>query len=287
MKNKKNIGGIILVVILIFLIIGLISYILIDKNIIKFGAEKEDEIVEEKDKTLSDTEKSKLFALADIIFNDEDSLNVEDIDNQTKLNIALKLNESNFLEISGQQLINTYHDYFGQNQEITLENIKCPGSDALQHTGDAQYLYLYDKNTDSFINNPNHPGHGGGGSAKPYINYKYIETSSVDDDIYKLNLKIYFVQNPCMGDTCLGLPNDVKVYKSYNDAVKEEGYIVDATVNENYCTISETVSNEYSKFYECDYDKIYEGVKDDLNTYTFEFIKENNNLIFKRYYLEK
>ncbi len=223
MKKKKNIGGIILVIILILIIIGLVGYILIDKNIIKLKQEKK-ETTEEKVETITKEEEGKMFELAELVYNDSESLNKEEIENQDKLNIALKLSGKNsFEEISGEEIIDTYHRYFGQDSSIVLENIVCPGSSVVSstdlHAGDKKFLLLYNKEDDSFHYNPNHLGHGGGMGSKTYLSYKYVLDSKIDKKVYKLNIKVYYMQNPCSGDTCINLPSDAKIYKNLEDAL--------------------------------------------------------------------
>lgn len=291
MKKKKNIGGILLVVILILIIIGLVGYILIDKNIIQFKQEKKEPIEEIVEK-ITKEEEQKMFELAELVYNDSESLNKEEIENQDKLNIALKLSGKNsFEEVKGKELIDTYHKYFGNDSNIELENIVCPGASVVSetdlHAGDKKYLLLYNNEQDSFHYNPNHLGHGGGMGTKPYLSYKYILDSKIEKRVYKLNVKVYYMQNPCPGDTCINLPSDAKVYKTFNDTKDKENFIVDASVNDKYCTINTFASSLGNNFYDCDYDAIYDGLKDELNTYTFEFIKEKEKLIFTKYYINE
>ena len=46
------------------------------------------------------------------------------------------------------------HKYFGQDRTVTHENIICPTEN--------QPLYIYDASTETYTQNANHPGHGGG-----------------------------------------------------------------------------------------------------------------------------
>lgn len=286
MKNKKSIRWIILLVVLILIILGLVGYILIDKKIINFKTAN-DQLEEQKQKeeTITEEEQSKMLAFAKAAFEDETGIEVDDLDNETKINIISLLKDKSLTDLSGTEIKNEYYKYFGEKEELELVNITCPAANILNHSGDAKYLFVYDKEADSYIYNPTHQGHGGGAGAKSYISYVYQDKAIKEKDIYKLKVKVYYTNNPAYHNDTWGPLSNMKVYKNQEDTISEENFIVDAYLNDNYCQPKE--DEMFGEIYECDYDKIYEGVKDDLNTYIFEFVKENDNLIFKRYYLEK
>lgn len=291
MKKKKNIGGIILIIILALIVIALIGYILVDRDIIKLKQNKK-EPVEEVIEKVTKEEEQEMFKTAELVYNDTEKLDALDIDNQDKLNIALKLSGKNsFEEVKGKELINTYHKYFGKDSTIELENIICPGASVVSstdlHAGDKKYLLLYNSEDDSFHYNPNHLGHGGGMGTKSYLSYKYVLDSKIEKKVYKLNIKVYYMQNPCPTDTCINLLSDAKIYKNLEDTTNQDSFVIDASINEKYCSINQSFSSSGSNYYDCDYDAIYEGLKEELNTYTFEFKKEKENLVFTKYYINE
>ena len=78
------------------------------------------------------------------------------------------------------------------------------------------------------------------------------------------------------GDTSLGLNPDTKVYKTKEDVLNKTVPIIDASVVDNLCYEDES----FAGFYHCDYEKIYETVKNDVNKYTYEFKKTDSGISF-------
>lgn len=208
----------------------------------------------------------------------DESKSFEEIDNISKLQIIDHLSGKSFDKVTTKELNGILHKYFGNNQSVKFENIKC---EVVDHKDPEEaYYYIYDSKEGRYIVNPKHPGHGGGAPSafsflSEYYDYSFKALTNEKNDKYVLEVKMMFYDNQNVGD--IG-PSEIKgAYKSYKDL--EDGKFLDTIEgNKEYETIDEEGVPHY------DLDKVYKNNLDKLDTYVFEFEKENDNLIFTKYY---
>ena len=232
--------------------------------------------VEVKEKTVSinykETEAMK--KVSELVFNvEKDSLKVDDLSNDDKAGMARSLIASegkSYTEVTGTEMTNNFKKYFGSNQKIEYNDIKC----FLDHGNDEENIMLYfDKDKDMYVYNEKHPGHGGGGNEYIgfYLDYENIEVTGNE---YKYEVKILFYGKAVCHD--IGGCNYGKGYKTYEDAKNEKNSLLEIDNNNRYTNMS------------CDFpivhlDDVFKDYRDKLNTYIFNFKKVNNNLIFVNY----
>ena len=284
MEKKNNKGLICLVVILLIAVLGLTGYILVDKGVIKLKKEvtvKEKVTTEDKndDVIVSNDELSIMKKISEVMFNRSDEGDFNSLDNQTKLTLAINLTGKSTLEVTGKEILDTVKKYFGSSGKIVLENIVCPivGStnDAYfveSHSGNRKYLYLYKEDSDRFVYNDEHGGHGA--LSDPVLNIVNMVSYSAKKNIYKYKANVFYINTGCADSICGPLLGNM--YATYEDAKNDTNLLEDIKKNSKYCDGDQ-----------CDYEKVSSDYADKLNNYIFEFVKDDNNLVFKKYYKEK
>ena len=215
----------------------------------------------------------------------EESISFKDIGNTEKLKIVNSFREQygSFDGATGKELTNILHKYFGSDQTITFDNIKC---DMKHDNANEQDLYIYDSKQGKYVENSNHPGHGGStdnvfsifdnrDSSETKVDYQYNSYSNSESDKFIFEVKMMFYDNSMAGD--VGPLLIGSAYKSYKD-VENKKALEKIEDNKEYVTYDSDDIPHYNL------NKVYKNNLDKLDTYVFEFEKENDNLIFTKYY---
>lgn len=268
-KNKSNVGFIVLIVILLLVICGLVGYILYDKASDDIKSQNGKKIETEKEEKDASKYQDELASLSENIFQyDKENLNLDEFDDQDFIYVLASISGKSITEVTGTELKQIAKDNFGID-DLKLVDIRC----GMNHPSDeTNIMLIFNTENDKYEYNENHPGHGGGGSGASV--YFADGKVSVDGDYYKYSSNIYFYRT-CNGDTCGPIEN-LNVYAIYNDLEQDTNKIMDATSNENYC-------QQVDFGYECNYDKIYDAIKDRLHSVTFYYKLVNNKPVFDRY----
>ena len=219
---------------------------------------------------------------------DKDGGSFDKLVNQDKINLLLKLEELNLFsdKVTGQRLKDAAKKYFGDDVIVLLEDIKCSAYDSLHKQNPEEGMMVkYDSQSDTYIYNDNHPGHGGG-SMKSVYSHLYLDNIEKEDNKYLFKIKAYYTEEWRNGDTYGPKTKDDNIYLTYDNAGERTNAFI-TNVSNTYpdiCT-SEYMDEINANVYECDYDKLYEKIKKNLKTsYTFIFTRDsNNNLIFEEY----
>ena len=278
-KKKSPIGLIILIIILMCgCLVG--GYFINEKGLIKLGNEKETkeekkkETKKEENLIITDEQQKNMQQVADAVFEvEKEKLETKDLTDGEKVNIAVNLAgkkyKSGYLEVTGTQMLEIFKNNFGKDQTINFVPIKCNED----HGSEEQnQMLIFDKAQDKYVYNDKHPGHGGGGSfygAK--LGFESIETTK---DTVKYNVKVLFYGKAVSFDT--GGMRYGNGYKTYKDSKEGKNQIVQIDDNSKY-----TVQQDGPPY--TDIDAVFSDYKDQLDTYTFTFVKEDDNLIFKSY----
>ncbi len=279
-KKKKSTGLKVLVIILSLIVVGLITFICLDKLVFsKSNKEDKKEEVQEKeieDKEITVVEISEMKHLSEVIFKDVDELEFEDLKNQEKLNMAIELVGKPIDEVKGQELIDAVHKYFGEDATLELEDIDC----FEDHGGDGDELYLYSESKDRFVYNDKHPGHGGGGFTGLMT---FFDSVKYNDDEYHFIIGMYYSNTAC-DDICPPhFKTNGKIYKTYEDFKAGGNYILDAAKDKSLYMYGSEYDDYYGNEYIYDWEKIYEKVRDDVKKYDFTFKKVNGSFVFVNY----
>lgn len=209
--KKANKGIIIIVVVLVLVIVGLIGYIVIDKNnkpieepnTNNTNSTKKPEVKEEE---LTKSEQARLDEIVEKL-NDGFAkyypiTDVSTIPNQDLLRLGsdglYDWNANN--TFTSTQVEENVKKYFGNSVTVKHEGIKCL-------LACEEPLFSYDGNG-TYSYNTNHPGHGGGGSRSAYELY---ESGTKKGNIITVNYKVIYTND--LGD--IGMVEEL--YAKYND----------------------------------------------------------------------
>ena len=270
-KKKNNKGFIIVIILLVLIICGLVGYILYNKSMIdnkekNVKEEKKDVVKEVKD---VDKYKENLSLLSEKIFQyDKESLKNSELEGQDLIYVLSNIGGKSITEITGSELKTIAKENFGVDN-LELVGIKC----GMNHpAGESDIMLIYNSNTDKYEFNPEHPGHGGGSRGASF--YLGDGKASTDGDFYKYTSNIYFYKT-CSGDTCGPIEN-MNIYLTYKDLDEGINKVMDATSNDKLCQQAEFG-------YSCDFDAIYNAIKDKTKTISFYYKLVNDKLVFDRY----
>lgn len=252
-KKTKNIKYVIVIFILIVFILGLVIYILYDKEIILHEVDK-DGVVEKSnnEKELSNKEKELLLEKIEGInkFAKYYPLtDVNTIDNQEllyKLSFMIGFGKS----FSEKTMTNTIKNYFGDSYKIKHESIIC--------SFDKEPFYVYDSDTNMYrfdINSMH--GHGGSGDIREIV-VNYIDGKIINDEKIIINTKLLY--STYCGDICG--PN-YAYFASYQDVFDGSPILGDKNDYNNELILT---------------DGLYKSVESKLPTTTFTFIKKSNDI---------
>lgn len=133
-------------------------------------------------------------------------------------------NKSSFTKKQVEDLI---HKYFGKDRTVTHENIICPTEN--------QPLYIYDASTETYTQNANHPGHGGGSTGIITDNKIYYLDGTITSNIVTINAKV--VYGYVLGDT--NGPRNA-YFKSFLDAKAASNPVIGDINSDNDITVSDT-----------------------------------------------
>jgi len=226
----------------------------------------------EKNVTITYEEMQTMEKISKVIFQQEkESFKVNDMTEEQKSEIARSLAPNGYLDTSGSEMIKIFQKYFGEDQTVSFEDIKC----FMKHDSEEeQTLYFFDKEKDKYVYNEKHPGHGGGGmvGVGSTIEYDSVEVKG-NTYLYKTKVLFYGKVN-CydIGPCAYG-----KAYKSYNDAKNETNPLTEIDNNSKY------VKQSIDGFPETHLELVMQDYKENLDTYTFVFEKTDNDIIFKEY----
>ena len=258
MKNKM-----VLVVIIVILVVGCIGVYYSNKNgLFVFDAVDNSEIIniENENKELS------LKELSDIVFTiDKNTKTVNDMNDLELIHAAVGISVKYIDTITGTEIKDILKDYFGVNK-INFVDITCnlPMSDDHDNR-----MYIYNSKTDKYESNPEHIAHNGTNNG---IIHKIVNgRETIEEDFYVFSGNIFYVYNKCGWDIC-GSNNIYDVYLSYEDAYNKVNKKFNAREKEGFCSKGD-----------CDADKIYEEIKDEIKTVSFYYKKNNDNYVFDHY----
>lgn len=269
-KKKSNVGLIVLIVVLLLVICGLVGYILYDKTSDDIKSQKgktvETEKKEEKD---ASKYKDELALLSEKIFQyDKENLKNSELSGQDLIYVLANIAGEGIMTTTGTEMKKIAKDNFGIDN-LELVGIKC----GMKHpAGVSDVMLVYNSETDKYEYNPDHPGHGGGSNGASF--YLGDGKVSIDGDFYKYTTNIYFYKT-CSGDTCGPIEN-MNIYLTYKDLDEGINKVMDATSNDKLC-------QQVEVGYSCDYDAIYNAIKDKLHSVTFYYKLVNNKPVFVRY----
>lgn len=280
-NSKKEKVLKIIIVILTILLVACISYITYDYVMVDTLPMRKTprKIKEVSDITVTKDDEDLMLKIARAMYNDKNITKFNDLDDQTKLNIAITLSGESIEKVTGDKLISTIKKYYGEDAKLNLVDYKCT---AHYDINGSDILYKYNSKTDKYIYNEEHYGHGGSTDPSEPVHYLGEDSYSVKGNTIYFKAGVFYMENYCYSDICYPATN-MKIYKTYNAAKNKLNPIIDAVNNDGYCTKNNDFSDQVTKAYDCDNDKIFLGLKNDLNTYTFEFTKYGDNLIFNMY----
>ena len=273
-KKKSNAGLVILIAILMIIcLIG--GYFISEKKLLNLIQETKEETTEKKkeniSKIISNEELELMNKVSDVVFQvEKEALETKDLTDEQKIEIAGNLT-SGYTSSTGTEMNEAFKKYFGNNQSLKFVDIKCDNDHGSE---EANIMMKYDANQDKYVYNDNHPGHGGYGD---FIGKKMVlDSIEKTEKGYNLVAKVLFYEGT-IHDTG---PTDYKsAYKSYVDAKEQKNELVKIYGNDNY-KISWYEVPTY------DIDKVLEDYKNQLDTYTFIFVKEDGRLIFNSYSID-
>ena len=230
-------------------------------------------IVEEiKPTIINYKELDTMEKISKIIFNvKKESLKIDDLTESEKGDIARKFVDYNLTEVSGSEMTKEFQKYFGENQKVKFEDIKCDWDHGSE---EENIMMIFDEEKDKYVYNDKHPGHGGGGVEfiGNEIRLENIEKSGND---YIYEAKILFYGKGVCHD--VGTCSYGKGYKSYKDAENDTNALLDIDNNNNKYWI------QSDPFPTIKMDELFNDYRDKLDTYKFTFRKINDNLQFISY----
>ena len=245
-KKKTKNSSKVLIIILTILLLAAISYIILDKtgvidSITSSNKETKTKNTTEKTNTKSDdksstrqlTEAEKATITSSIVntYNKYFAsfyplLNTNNITNQDLLMFAF-YNTENKSSFTKKQVEDLIHKYFGQDRTVTHENIICPTEN--------QPLYIYDASTETYTQNANHPGHGGGSTGIITDNKIYYLDGTITSNIVTIKAKV--VYGYVLRDT--NGPRNA-YFKSFLDAKAASNPVIGDINSDNDITVSDT-----------------------------------------------
>lgn len=280
-KKKNNIYALIIVglIILVLVLFGVIIYLKFYSNVDngKDGDNKNTNTVK-VETNISDDDLNLMKKVSEAIFVDSsDKISVSEMDDLLKLDFVSKVTGKNLMDISGTEIKDTYKKYTGN--DVELVGLPC----GMEHkNGDSNLYLIYNSNTDKYEYNPDHPGHGGAGNkVRSHLNYSSSERK---DNNYKYVMSLYFDDSGFSGGVGAPTITRANIFKTYNDALNNKNSILNALDNNELCT-SNYDSTYDMDIVECNDTEIYKAVKNKIGTCTFEFELVDNNLVFKKYYV--
>ena len=278
-KKKNSVGVIVLLAILMVgSLIG--GYFINQAGLLNFSKEVKIDKKEKKKETkevvkeITYEEMDTMEKISESVFIvEKESLKTSDLTDEQKLSVTQKIlgkkYNSGYTETTGTEMTNIFKKYFGKDQTLKFIGIKC-GSD--HGSEEENQMLIFDEAQDKYIWNPKHPGHGGGGY---FYGYKMgFDSVKEENGVYKYNVKILFYGKGHSGDT--GGTSYGNGYKSYKDCIDGKNMIVQIDNNPTYTTYMDGLPI-------VDIDTLYKDNRDKLDTYTFNFVKEGDNLVFKDY----
>ena len=284
LPKKKNIGLIITIIILIFMILGISGYVCYKKGLIFHKAETKEENKKEKINKEENEPQEEQTPTEEEIINDDDVIEetttieeqpakeeqivteesiIEEKVKRLSENFASYYPISNKKTIKNQDLLiyalsaieyknsftkeeveESIKNLFGTDMNVKNEDIECP-------TSDPNPIYLYENGV--YTPNPNHGGHG---KLSIYANIHNVSFAKKDNKIIG-KYKILYAK---CSDTCV----IASYYKTYKDAIENKKPILEWDANE--------IVNDGEKKIE----EGYQRVKDEIPITTFEFTIEND-----------
>ena len=229
----------------------------------------------EKEKLTITAENKEVFEkISKVVFGGKkENLKVEDITESRKASIARALTNYHYTEKTGTEMTEGFRKYFGKNQTVTYDDIPC----GMNHgNAEENILLIFDKEKDMYVYNDKHPGHGGGGNTYYGFEMKFDSVDSTDKE-YIYNAKIFFYGPAYGSDT--GEQWYGSGYKTYNDAINEKNALLKIDDNNDYL-----INDGPPRL---NVDKVFNDFQDQLDTYSFYFEKEDENVIFKKYQKKK
>lgn len=274
MEKKSNKGVIVLIVLLILCIIGLVSYILVDKNIIKLNnTTVENEQVEENNTSEDDNgieinvDNENINAL----FNNAHHLSIG-IETQIYRDGGYKVSDmttdEKFTLLASQWYneLNTHIDYIGQTNdqitelnEETLKNLyeRTFGPNTYERptqiTDGLCATFTYDEAYQGYIERN---GAGCGGTSAFGAYEKIISATRYSDRIEIVSATVYLD----------GMSN--QMYKDYNKTTS----LGELLINENTTNNNEERENTYNQY--------IEDNKDNLEQYTYTYMLNEDGFYY-------
>ena len=220
--------------------------------------------------TVDSDEMAIINKVIDVVFTGaKDDLEISDLTDQEKIGITLALMNANYEETTGTEIKEAFHKYFGANQDLELVDIICTIESAIHPTAESAILYKYDKESDKYVFNQDHPGHG---VYNDYYTY-YMNTDGITkttNGTIVYDAKLLIDRHWYSADATE--PSGSAVYKTYQDA-KDKTNALDEFSDTGK---SDPVSPQLLK-------RLFIEKRDELTTYSFKFKESNGNLIFVSY----
>lgn len=261
-KEEKKSKIFIVVIILIVVILGLVGYIAYDKL-----APKEDNKIEEKDKTkkeeskkeepkkeetreLSATEKEKFEEIIENInpyfsqyYPITNAKNI--INNDELLSFALIKLGYDKQTFTGNDVDKIIKENFGNSVSVTNKDIIC--------AIDNEPFYTYNATSNTYTKAAYNHGHGGQGFM---LVKNYFESSNIKDEkTVTINTKVLY-----LGYVSSTWGPSYEVFKTYSDAEKRTNQVYQKNENEEPIEFN---------------DSFYQSIKDKLPTTTYTFEKND------------
>ncbi len=270
-KKKSNVGFIVIIIILFLIICGLVGYILYNhvKDDIKDQKGKTVETEVKKEEKVDSEYQDDLAELSKKIFqSDKENLSIDEFDEQELIYVLSNISGKSITEITGTELKKVAKENFGID-DLKLVDIRCGMNHRARETN---VMLIFNPESDKYEYNDKHPGHGGGSSGIGYIfnNGK----ATVEGDVHKYEADIYFYKS-CTGDTC-GPTEHMDVYLTSKDLIEGINKVMDATGNEKCCKKLEVG-------YDCNFEEIYNVIKDKVHSIVFYYKIVDNKPVFERY----
>lgn len=220
--------------------------------------------------TVNADEMAIINKVTDAVFiGEKDNLKISDLTDQQKIGLTLSLMNVNYEETTGTEIKEAFHKYFGADQDLKLVDIICTVESAIHPTPESAVIYKYDKESDKYVFNQDHPGHG---AYSDYYTY-YMNTDGVTKTtsgtiIYEVKLLI----DRHWYSADVTEPSGSAVYKTYQDAKDRKNPLEEFSDTGK----GDPVSPQMLK-------KLFIEKRDELTTYSFKFKESNGNLIFVSY----
>lgn len=220
-----------------------------------------EEVKELKDVTLDEKEIEEFEEVIDYLPDNKEkfskSMEAKDLNNQELLDMGIRFPDDN----NKEDIENKINDFFGPNIKVKMEDYVCPICNVVQLN--------YDSSTGTLVFSEDHPGHGGPWG---WIE-KEILGAQTDGEKYYIKVgKMYFD----LSNTTDSF--DFSGYKTSKESLNAENAIVENIHETKYCTDSNN---------RCDYKQMMMDNIDKINTYTYVFNKEKDNLYFEGYIMNK